>query len=162
MTLYETDFHAWTRDQAAVLRRLATERANLPLDLALLAEEVEDMGNSEFFAVRSQVARIVEHLLKLEHSPAREPRGGWMDSVDDARLAIEDRITASLRARLADDLAKAYATARRKAERAMRAHGEASALPAACPYAMESILVAGWYPANRHGIREDGEAGSRD
>jgi hypothetical protein len=38
--LYVEDFYAWTRDQAAALRRLAEERWNGPLDLTHLAEEV--------------------------------------------------------------------------------------------------------------------------
>ena len=40
--LYKKDFYAWTRDQAAALRRLADERWNGPLDLLHLAEEVEE------------------------------------------------------------------------------------------------------------------------
>ncbi len=40
--LYEEDFYAWTRDQASALRRLAGQRWNGPLDLAHLAEEVEE------------------------------------------------------------------------------------------------------------------------
>ena len=42
--LYEEDFYAWTRDQAGALRRLAEQRWNGPLDLAHLAEEVEELG----------------------------------------------------------------------------------------------------------------------
>ncbi len=37
--LYAEDYYAWTRDQAAALRRLAKEHWNGPLDLAHLAEE---------------------------------------------------------------------------------------------------------------------------
>jgi Domain of unknown function DUF29 len=43
--LYKEDFYAWTREQAAALRRLADERWNGPLDLLHLAEEVEDLGD---------------------------------------------------------------------------------------------------------------------
>ena len=35
-----------------------------------VAEEIEDLGKSERDAVRSQVSRILEHLLKLAYSPA--------------------------------------------------------------------------------------------
>jgi hypothetical protein len=42
--LYKDDFYAWTRDQAAALRRLAEQRWNGPLDLEHLAEEVEEFG----------------------------------------------------------------------------------------------------------------------
>lgn len=95
--LYERDFYAWTKAQAAALRRLAQARWNGPLDLVHLAEEVEDLGDERRNAVRSQVRRIVEHVLKLEHSPAAEPRLGWKIPVDDARTQIADRITATIR-----------------------------------------------------------------
>jgi hypothetical protein len=36
--LYETDFYAWTKDQAAALRSLLQQRWIGPLDLANLAE----------------------------------------------------------------------------------------------------------------------------
>ncbi len=58
--LYAEDFHAWTQDQAEALRRLARERWNGPLDLAHLAEEVEDFGNEVRNAVRSHLRRLIE------------------------------------------------------------------------------------------------------
>ena len=45
--LYERDYHAWTQAQAAALRRMVRERIETVLDLAHLAEEVEDLGRSE-------------------------------------------------------------------------------------------------------------------
>lgn len=61
--LYDEDFYAWTRAQAEELRRLAATRPNLPLDLELVAEEIEDLGKSERDAVFSLTQRIIEHLL---------------------------------------------------------------------------------------------------
>ena len=72
--LYESDFYAWTRAQAGALRGLAEARWNGPLDLARLAEEVEDLGSEQQWAVESQLERIIEHLLKLEYSPSTNPR----------------------------------------------------------------------------------------
>jgi hypothetical protein len=83
--LYDNDFYAWTRDQAAALRRLADQRWTGPLDLLHLAEEIEDLGSEQQCAVESQLERIIEHLLKLECSPSTDPRRQWMVSVIDAR-----------------------------------------------------------------------------
>jgi DNA-binding PucR family transcriptional regulator len=77
--LYREDFYAWTRDQAAALRQLAEARWNGPLDLAHLAEEVEDLGSEQKWAIESQLERIIEHTLKLEYSPAADPRRKWMN-----------------------------------------------------------------------------------
>ena len=46
-SLYQTDYYAWTRQQAAALRELAAARANTTLDLENLAEEVEKLGRSD-------------------------------------------------------------------------------------------------------------------
>jgi hypothetical protein len=72
--LYETDFYAWTQAQAKELRRFARTRPNVPLDLAHLAEEIQDLGKSEYEAVFSLTQRIIEHLLLIEHSSATDQR----------------------------------------------------------------------------------------
>ena len=64
--LYEQDFYAWAREQATLLRAGRFDE----LDLEHLTEEVEDLGGSLYRSVRSRVRTIIEHLLKLEHSPA--------------------------------------------------------------------------------------------
>src|SRR5438046_6947523 len=76
---YDDDYYAWTQYQAEVLRTM--RRADNRLDRERLAEEIEDLGKSERNAVRSQIRRIIEHLLKLGCSPAEEPRYSWMRSV---------------------------------------------------------------------------------
>jgi hypothetical protein len=147
--LYADDFVAWTVDQAAALRRLAELRPNDELDLEHLIEEVEDLGASRRRAVRSQVRRIIEHLLKLQHSPAEAPRAGWCETIIDARGELRDALTPTLRRDLEDSLAELHAQARRDAAQRLRLHGEeaaAGALPLACPYTVERILDEEWLP----------------
>ena len=156
--LYKDDFYAWTRDQAAALRRLAEQRWNGPLDLEHLAEEVEELGSEQQWAVESQLERVIEHLLKLEHSPSPAPRRQWMISVVDARGEIEHRITPTIRREVEPALASRYRRARRKAELALLDHGEkdaAGALPADCPYVLDDLIADEWWPVNRHGLRDD-------
>jgi hypothetical protein len=155
--LYERDYYAWTRAQAAALRRMRQHEAEASLDLAHLAEEVEDLGRSERDAVRSQVRRIIEHLLKLEYSGALEPRDSWMDTVADARAVLDDKLSPSLRRDLAAVWPRLYAQVLPKARRALRRFNEpdaAAALPADCPYDLDDICRAEWYPANRHSIAD--------
>ena len=47
------------------------------LDWENLAEEIEDLEKSVRRELQSQIRRVVRHLLKLEHSPAKDPRRGW-------------------------------------------------------------------------------------
>jgi hypothetical protein len=144
---YDDDFYAWTQYQAQVLRTLRTRDNRF--DREHLAEEVEDLGNSERDAVRSQVRRILLHFLKLAHSPARDPRFGWMASIVDARAQLADKLSPSLQRDIDDGLARLYNAPRKQAALELREHGEheaARSLPAQCPYTVEQILTDDWYP----------------
>jgi hypothetical protein len=156
--LYKEDFYAWTRDQAEALRRLANQRWNGPLDLLHLAEEVEDLGSEQHWAVESQLERVIEHLLKLEHSPSSAPRCQWMISVNNARGEIKRRLTPTIRGQVEPALADLYRRSRRNAELSLLDHREADAaraLPATCPYAFDDLLADEWWPANRHGLLDE-------
>jgi hypothetical protein len=156
--LYDEDFYVWTQRQADALRRLAETRPNVDLDFPHLIEEVEDLGTSQRDAVRSQVRRIIEHCLKLEHSRAVDPRGGWYDSIIDARAEIDDKLSPSLRRDLDEQLPRLWPRARTKADNGLRRFGEPDAaelLPADCPYELNDLLADGWYPRNSRGLPDD-------
>jgi hypothetical protein len=142
--LYEEDFYVWTGVQAEHLRA----RRFAALDLANLIEEVEGLGDAKKSAVLSNSSVVIEHLLKLQHSPATDPRAGWIDSILKHRTHLEFDLTPRLRQILADELPRVYAIARRNADRGLRAHGEVAAgnaLPATCPYTVDQI-IEDWWP----------------
>src|SRR5437667_3811688 len=85
--LYDRDFFLWTQEQATALR--AVKDSNLPLDWENLAEEIESLGKSDRRELRSQITRILRHLLKLEVSSATEPRAGWRATINEARTEVE-------------------------------------------------------------------------
>ena len=86
--LYEEDLVRWSEVQATNLRRAGQSSANLPLDWINLAEEIESLGRSQRRELRSRIAVIIEHLLKLEQSPATEPRPGWIETIGRERREI--------------------------------------------------------------------------
>lgn len=147
--LYRSDYYAWSRRQAAELRRLKEERANTRLDLENLAEEVESLGRSDLRRVKSQLRRIMEHLLKLQFSPAAELRQGWRETVLEARQDIDDYLTSSMRPEIEAELERDYAKARAKTVLALERHGEGDAaadLPVDPPYALAELLDPEWWP----------------
>lgn len=105
-SLYDQDFVAWSKQQAEALRTAARIGSNQSLDWENLAEEIEDLGKSARQELQSQIRRIVRHLVKLQHSPAKEPRRGWEESIVDARAEIEDllEVSPSLRTGLDRDV----------------------------------------------------------
>ena len=152
-SLYDTDFHAWTHEQAAKLRRLADARSNVDLDLEHLAEEVEDLGSEQRHKVESFLENVIEHLLKLEHSPAELPRNVWRRDALKARAELLRRLTASLRNHLEATLPQRYRLARRTALLGLEQDRvDPAALPEDCPYTLEQLLDADWLPVNRHGL----------
>lgn len=156
--LYDQDFYVWTQRQAAALRRLAETRPNVDLDLLHLIEEVKNLGTSQRDTERSQLRRIIERCLKLEHSGAVDPRGGWYDSIIDAGAELDDKLSPSLRGDLDEQLPRLWARARTKADNGLRRFGEPDAadlLPADCRYRLDGLLADGWYPANCRGVPDD-------
>jgi Domain of unknown function DUF29 len=144
---YEDDFYAWTQHQAEVLRSMPV--ADNRFDREHVAEEIEDLGKSERDAVRSQIRRIIEHLLKLAYSPAQQPLFDWMHSIAEARGALEDKLSPTLRQDIEANLEKLYTDGRRQAALALRRFGEeqaTKAFPARCPFSLDEICRQDWYP----------------
>jgi hypothetical protein len=107
-TLYENDTAAWAEQQSTALRAAARGGSNQLLDWENLAEEIESLRKSLKYALGSQIFRIIHHLVKLEYSPALDPRKGWRRSIRQARMEI-DRIlrdSPSLRREVASLLAE--------------------------------------------------------
>lgn len=147
---YETDYHGWSLEQAAALRAAARSGSSLGLDFENLAEEIEDLAKRVRAELRHRLETIIEHLLKLEFSPARDPRAGWESTVrrsrrEAARLLAENPSLRPLLPALAqdasgiapitaEDLAGAGETV---AAAAVRRHGGAYA---------EAELLGDWFP----------------
>lgn len=153
---YDTDFFAWTRQQAEALRRAGAERVNADIDWDRLAEEIESMGKSDRRALMTELARVIEHLLKLDYSPAVDPREGWEESVALHRLAMEQILadSPSFEGYLSEHLAEAYQYGRRLAAKGLRKHDgiDPRTLPPECPYTLVQIRDDDWLPVNRHGL----------
>jgi hypothetical protein len=96
--LHEDDFYAWTRRQAALLcaRRFAA------LDLDHLIEAILEAGDMQREAVLSNARVVIEHLLKLAHSPAHDRRNGWRATIREHRARLELGLTPTMRQAVQD------------------------------------------------------------
>lgn len=139
--LYEADYHAWTQQQAAALKR--GDFASL--DLPNLVEEIESLGRSEERELESRLAQLMMHLLKFQFQADRQTRS-WAETIREQRRRVELglRRTPSLRPQLAGFVADAYGDARLLAERETRLGIET--FPEQCPYTAEQVMTAGWLP----------------
>ena len=60
--LYETDFYAWTQEQAKLLQEGVWES----LDIVNLVEEIESLGKQVSQELRNHLGVLLDHLLKLK------------------------------------------------------------------------------------------------
>jgi hypothetical protein len=147
--LYETDPVAWAERQAAALRRAAAAGSDLPIDFEHLAEEVEELADRRRDALEAALTRTVEHLLKLEHSPAVAPRRQWLLSVAEHRVRAQTLLEDSgrLRQQLPDLLPRVWRNARKLAAKGLAIDGvDPRGLPAGLPYTTDQILDDDWLP----------------
>jgi hypothetical protein len=142
--LYDIDRPAWAEQQAQALRDLEPDMSSR-LDVPRLIEELEDFVADAKGRVVSLAALIMEHRLYLDHSPAQEPRLHWEAEIERFRVQLEAILTGTLRRHLETQLDKAYAGARRVAQKKLLAHREAEAvkrLPVTRPYSLDDVLGA--------------------
>ena len=143
LALYDTDFYAWTQEQAALLREGAVHE----LDLSNLAEEIESLGKSDRRALGSHLRNLVLHLLKWHYQPSGRQTGqSWQSSIRNARAEIavllEDSHT--LRHEVAGLVARWYPLARHDA--ADETRFPRATFPATCPWTPAQVLDDDFWP----------------
>ena len=136
--LYERDILVWSENQAELLRRLARgERVN-GVDWEHLVEEIEDVGRSEFGAVRSYLTQVLLHLLKVHGWPKSPARNHWLGAITGFQQEAADRFTPSMRQRI--DVPRLYENALARS-RGLEMDGTAPLpFPAACPFTLDQLL----------------------
>jgi len=140
-TAYDRDFHAWTQEQADLLR--AGHFA--ALDIQHLTEELDSMGARERRELTNRLAVLLAHLLKWQYQPQRRGNS-WRLTVEVQRLDLQDLLkqNPSLRPQLPERIEDAYRKAVLLA--AQETGIEKRQFPAECQYLAEQILNDGFWP----------------
>jgi hypothetical protein len=139
--LYESDFYAWSREQAELLRAGEIDKA----DIEHIAEEIDSMGTTEKRELISRLNVLLLYLLKWRYQPGK--RGpSWEASILNQRDAIADHLddNPSLKPLVPKALASACRTARREAVVETGLAG--STFPEACPWTVEQVMDGGFWP----------------
>jgi hypothetical protein len=134
-TLYDTDFVEWSARTAELVRAGRLDE----VDLAHVAEEIEDLGKRDRWAVQSQMRRLLLHQIKRKIQPERET-SGWRRSIVDSqeRILVRVKDSPSLRRFLQEELQNIYTGAVRGA--AFETGVKAPALPERCPFPLDQLL----------------------
>ena len=137
---YETDFYAWTIEQADLLHNQQWQH----LDLENLIEEITSLGKQQRQELRNRLSILLAHLLKWEYQPQKRSRS-WLATIrvqrrDTLRLLPDNP---SLRSSLQAVLLESYENSR---DLAM---GETNlpeaTFPELCPYSFAEILDESFY-----------------
>jgi hypothetical protein len=141
-SVYDQDFHAWTQEQAALLR--AGRYGELDADH--LVEELDSMGARERRELTNRLKVLLAHLLKWRYQPKLRGRR-WEATVKEQRLSIQDLLddNPSLRGTLDPQITKAYRLARLLAVK--ETNLEESHFPEVCPFTLEQVMDEGFYPS---------------
>lgn len=139
--LHETDFYAWTQQQAAVLKsgQLAA------LDVDYLLEELECMGASEKRELKSRLSVLIAHLLKWRYQPKRCGKS-WQLTIDLQRAEVLDVLETnpSLKPLLPEIFIKAYKIAILHAAKETKL--PKNTFPDEPPFSLGECLDDGFFP----------------
>lgn len=149
---YDADVLLWSEHQAELLRRRAAgELVNeADLDWPNIAEEIEALAKSERSTLASHVNTVIEHLARLETSPAVDPRNGWAETVLRTRNNIEDvlKSSPSLRQTLNKVIAEEHPRALRLVGRVLAVYGETPRVPLDTIHYSSDQVLGDWLPAD--------------
>ena len=141
MQLYESDFYAWTQQQAALLRAGQWEQ----LDIANLVEEIEALGRQERRELLNRLGILVGHLLKWQLQPHLRGKS-WRATITEQRRQIQRllRDNPSLKPDLSAALQEAHQDGILVVVRETPL--SETDLPAQCPYTLEQVMDPDFYP----------------
>jgi hypothetical protein len=150
--LYETDFYAWTQEQATLLRNEQWSQ----IDLQNLIEEIQSLGKQQRQELRNRLSVLIGHLLKWQYQSGRRSRS-WLATLRIQRLDIAELLedNPSLKPYLKEALHKAYL---KGVELAL---GETDLpkriFPVQCPYSLSEILNYDFYPGEPSKLLDESE-----
>jgi hypothetical protein len=139
--LYDADFVAWADETATLLQQRRFEE----LDLANLAEEIQDLGNRHRDALENNLTVLLIHLLKWHYQPEMRS-GSWRGSIVEHRRRVNKALKQypSLKPHLLKTFDECYLDA---VEQATAETGlKADRFPQDCPYAIEQVLAGSFLP----------------
>ncbi|MBE9010010.1 DUF29 domain-containing protein [Pseudanabaenaceae cyanobacterium LEGE 13415] len=149
-SLYNTDFYAWTQEQAILLQNQQWSQ----LDVPNLIEEIESLGKQQRQELRNRLSILIGHLLKWQYQSQKRSRS-WLATIRIQRLDLNDLLeeNPSLKSYLEETIEKAYL---KGAELAVKETDlPRRTFPIEYPYSFEEIISDRFYPGEPSELVED-------
>ena len=138
---HDTDFHAWSNEQAALLRAGRFSAA----DVETIAEEIASMGRAEKRELVSRLTTLLKHLLKWKFQP-RGRCSSWRTNIRVQRNLILDHLqdNPSLKPQIPDAMARANRDA--VLEAAEETGLSEAVFPTPCLWSFDQAIDEGFWP----------------
>lgn len=149
LDLYENDLYQWSLTNARLLRSGQLSK----VDIQHIADELEDMGKREKRELKSQLSRLVVHLLKWQFQPEKrtsslsgDENRSWKHSIIDSRNEIEAILESSpsLRKSLPSLMEDVYKKCVRIA--ILETGLKYEVFPEKPPFTLDQLLSEGFWP----------------
>jgi hypothetical protein len=142
--LYETDFYAWTIEQAKFIK----EGVWYCLDISNLVEEIESLGKQQRQELRNRLGILLGHLLKWEFQFSHRSKS-WLATIREQRRRIRDLLeeSPSLKSYLPEVLEKAYQDGVDLGVR--ETYLNYKDFPQECLYSLEQVLGFSFFPGEK-------------
>lgn len=136
LAAYADDPYTWALEQAELLR---SGRFDL-IDTLNLADEITALAHHLAAKLRSDLSRVLQHLLKWDFQPDRRTRS-WSISIREHRRRATEHLEdgTGLKSTLTTIIERAYADGRHEALEETRLPPEL--IPETCPYTWDEIMT---------------------
>jgi hypothetical protein len=142
--LYETDFYAWTIEQAKCLKDGVWDC----LDISNLVEEIDSLGKQQRQELRNRLGILLGQLLKWEFQPSHRSKC-WLATIREQRRRIVDLLeeSPSLKPYFPEVLEKAYQDGVDLAVRETSLNYKD--FPQECLYSLEQVLDSSFFSGEK-------------
>jgi len=138
---YETDFYAWTQEQAQLMR----DGRNYEIDYVNLLDEIECLGNSNRRHLERFLTTLLQHLLRYQYMSGSRCRN-WLMVIRYYRDFISDIFedSPSLKTKAEEELPECWIDAVRYFVLETGVYEEK--VPEVCPWTFEQMIDVDFFP----------------
>ncbi len=139
--LYEEDFYLWLETTYNQIRKQEFNQ----VDWENLLEEIESLGKEQKHKIESYLKQLFKHLLLYQYWEEEKTycARGWAEEIDNFRGELEILVRSKT---LHNYLISVFDLVYQKARRAAIIKSDLKNLPTECPYTVEQVLDADWFP----------------
>jgi len=133
--LYHEDYYTWAMTNAELLKEGKLDE----IDYINLAEEVKDLGNSEYYKLESYFANLLSHLYKWENQPELRSKS-WNNTIINSLRQIKKTIIKNpgLKSRINEAFEDSWNEAANIIFKDTQGKID---IPEDCPYSFKEIII---------------------